>query len=353
MNQLGHKLCTRNGFGPVEYFHHKNYKDKIPRNAIEDPNYKICHQLHCLITDITLAEEAAIRQITPLISIVRLTHGNCATKGNASCVWQESKLRTVLPNLPKECCYVLIRYMSKRKSKNKELSPLRSTKFKRKKIEAILKLLVQTVPGVWKHDDSNNGGITIDNSRLNAWPEEGDLLDLDDCIKINEVDKDGNVVECEADDDDMNCDNAIPEDSLVKVGNDLGPAPLQNAMAPLETFEGINDIDNKNTASIANAHLAVEALNEHLQSLESPNNSSDDESKNDDLSKTSHSDDSDASDESSCASPRRTKKNTVQLDHDDVYKNNEFVDMNNTEYVWARTFPSLFIPIYVNGEWVI
>ena len=27
--------------------------------------------------------------------------------------------------------------------------------------------------------------------------------------------------------------------------------------------------------------------------------------------------------------------------------------MDNTEYVWARTFPSLFIPIYVNGKWVI
>ena len=357
MSQLGHKLCTRNGFGPVEYFHHKNYTEKIPPNVIDDPNYKICHQLHCLLTDITLAEEAAIRQITPLISIVRLTHGNCATKGNTSCVWQESKLRLILPNLPKECCYVLIRYLSKKKRKNNEKSPLKSTKFKRKKIELILKLLVLTVPGVWKNDDSNNGGrgVTIDNDRLNAWPEEGDLLDLDDCIKITEVDKHGNVVEYDEDEDRMKDKNPLPEDSLVKDGNDLGPAPLQNAIAPLETFEGINDIDNKNTASIANAELAIEALNEHLQYLENDNHSSDDESKNNDSSKLSHSNNSDSRDDSSCSStlPRRNKKNTAIFDHDDICKNNEFVDMDDTEYVWARTFPSLFIPIYVNGKWVI
>ena len=355
MNQLGHKLCTRNGFGPVEYFHHKNYTEKIPPNVIDDPNYRICHQLHCLLTDITLAEEAAIRQITPLISIVRLTHGNCATKGNTSCVWQESKLNLVLPNLPKECCYVLIRFKSKKNNKNNERSPLRSTKFKRKKIELILRLLVLTVPGVWKHDDSNSGGVTIDNNRLNAWPEEGDLLDLDDCITINEVDKDGNVVEYDGDEDIMKNKKPLPEDRLVKDGNDLGPAPLQNAIAPLETFEGINDIDNKNTASIANAELAIEALNEHLQYLEDDNDCSADDSKNNDSSKLSHSNNSNSCDDSSCDTtlPRRNKKNTTIFDHDDVYKNNEFVDMNNTEYVWARTFPSLFIPIYINGDWVI
>ena len=119
---------------------------------------------------------------------------------------------------------MLVTYKSKKQGNHNELSPLKSTKFKRKKIQAILELLVQTVPGVWKPDDSNSGGITIDNNRLNAWPEEGDLLDLDDCIKINEVDKDGNVVEYDEDEDNI---NNLPEDRLVRDGNDLGPAPLK------------------------------------------------------------------------------------------------------------------------------
>ena len=126
--------------------------------------------------------------------------------------------------------------------------------------------MVQTVPGVWKSDDNNSSGMTIDNDRLLAWPESGDLLDLDECIKVNEVDKDGNIVQI---DNEPNSDNNIPEDDLLKDGNDIGPAPLQNPLAPLETFEAVNDIDNKNTANIANAKLAVEELNNHMNFLAS------------------------------------------------------------------------------------
>ena len=122
MNVLGRKLSFRNGFGKVIYYNEKDYIDKLPPSIRDDPNVMLCHELHYLITDITLAEEAAIRQITPLISIVRLTHGNIATKGTTHCVWQQSKLNTVLPNLPSECCYVLIKWKSNKKDKNKESS---------------------------------------------------------------------------------------------------------------------------------------------------------------------------------------------------------------------------------------
>ena len=51
----------------------------------------------------TCIEEAAIRQITPLISIVKLAYGNIGSKGNTTCMWNESKLSTILPNLPSKC----------------------------------------------------------------------------------------------------------------------------------------------------------------------------------------------------------------------------------------------------------
>ena len=92
----------------------------------------------------TGAEEAAIRQISPLISIVRFPHGSLGSKGNTTCVWQQSKLNLVLPNLPEECKFIIIR----RKQKKGGKSELKSTKFERRRIQRALELLSQTVDGV-------------------------------------------------------------------------------------------------------------------------------------------------------------------------------------------------------------
>jgi hypothetical protein len=67
-------------------------------------------ELGTLLSVLTAAEEAAIRirQVTPLLSIIRLSHGNIGVNGNISCVGQRSKLNRVLPNLPSDCHTVVL-----------------------------------------------------------------------------------------------------------------------------------------------------------------------------------------------------------------------------------------------------
>ena len=121
-----------------------------------------------LLTDITAAEEAAIRQICPLICIKSLRGGNIAAKGNTHCVWQQCNLVTILPNLPGEIKYIIIR-----RSQNATTSDertIRSTRFKRQKILALLMLLKATCKP-WTD-------IEIDEDQVNAWPVQGDLVEL-------------------------------------------------------------------------------------------------------------------------------------------------------------------------------
>ena len=102
-------FAFRNGFGPVPY--------PPPQSPNEDENFTIYRKLHSLMKSLTAAEEAAIRQITPLISIVRLTHGNIGSKGNTGCVWQQSKLNLILPNLPEECKFIIITRLQKKEKR--------------------------------------------------------------------------------------------------------------------------------------------------------------------------------------------------------------------------------------------
>ena len=61
---------------------------------------------------LTLIEETAIRQVIPILHIVKLSHGNYGTTGNASMVWKMSKLNIILPNLPYTCKYICITHAS-------------------------------------------------------------------------------------------------------------------------------------------------------------------------------------------------------------------------------------------------
>ena len=161
-------FSRRNGFGKV----HRPFE---PSTEIEtkDQNFAIYHELYELLHTFTAVEEAAIRQIVPLQSIIRLGHGNLASKGNTYCVYKKSKLHTVLPLLPSECNYIVVTRTSKKDGK------LKSTKFKRYKIGRALELLKMTGLDVWN--------IEIDQERLKQWPEEGDLCDLRHDLKIVEV----------------------------------------------------------------------------------------------------------------------------------------------------------------------
>ena len=102
-------FARRNGFGPVP----------LPPAFDENQNNNLnmYRELHDLLTSFTGAEEAAIRQITPLISIVRFPHGSLGSKGNTTCVWQQSKLNLILPNLPEECKFIVIRRKQKKGDK--------------------------------------------------------------------------------------------------------------------------------------------------------------------------------------------------------------------------------------------
>ena len=162
--QFARSFSFRNGYGPA-FIYPKAFEG-------EDPNFIIGRELQEIMTSLTCVEEAAIRQITPLVSLVRLSTGSISMKGNTSCVWQQSKLNIILPNLPTECKFVII----KRKGCTQSTKDIKSTKFERSKIERALELLSGTVDGIWKHSD--NFPIQISMDKLNAWPESGNLIDL-------------------------------------------------------------------------------------------------------------------------------------------------------------------------------
>ena len=122
--QYSRTFATRNGFGPVP--------NPPVFNKNQNKNVTIYRELYHLLSTFTGAEEAAIRQISPLISIVRFPHGSLGSKGNTTCVWQQSKLNLILPNLPEECKFVIIRHKQKKRMVNpswKVLS-LRGEKYK-------------------------------------------------------------------------------------------------------------------------------------------------------------------------------------------------------------------------------
>ena len=247
----GRMFSFRNGFGQVQYV-----SDDILKDNISSPFYQqylLAQELQKLLLSFTMVEEAAIRTIVPLLSITRLTHGNIATKGNTSCVWEKSKLYKVLPNLPTDYKWIIINCCYK-DGKSGE-SKLHSTTFERRKIQRSLEILQQTVPGVWKNDDRYpDYHIEYSDANLNAWPEKGDICDIEGIPMIFETNNDGKevpidkVINVKIQKEDMNHDNQLFSD-----GNDLGPAPLQNCAAPVETYECTAELRCKSNCEVAKA----------------------------------------------------------------------------------------------------
>ena len=84
-------------------------------NIVPNRNITIAIELKQILSSMSCIEEAAIRQITPLVSIVKLAHGNIGSKGNTTCMWNESSLCTILPNLPSTCQYFVLSYEAKKR----------------------------------------------------------------------------------------------------------------------------------------------------------------------------------------------------------------------------------------------
>ena len=53
----------------------------------------------------TCIEEATIRKITPLYSIVYLSYVNIGSKVDTTCIWNDYKLSNILPNSSSKCQY--------------------------------------------------------------------------------------------------------------------------------------------------------------------------------------------------------------------------------------------------------
>lgn len=227
---LARQFSARNGYGPVPLLPVPG----APQWAAE---------LGTLLGTLTCAEEAAIRQVTPLLSVIRLAHGNIGVRGNVSCVWQKSKLNRVLPNLPSQCSTIVIE-RERRGGSVAGRPRLRSQEFKRVHIERTLRLLARTGLAAWD--------IIVSGDHLSQWPESGNLLhlgeaDIPTVLEVEDhtggggVDLDGTsgTTTTSGDDVDSGGAGAPHNHGLIHDGLDMGPAPLQNGEEPEEVFEGV------------------------------------------------------------------------------------------------------------------
>jgi hypothetical protein len=231
VESISRKFSRRNGFGPVSV---------VPAGApagfdLMSPVVPECSpmreaEIRYVLSQLTVAEESAIRMVAPLASIVRLKHGNVGRKGTVACVWQDQKnLTRVLPSLPKDCKTLVIRY-------DKKNGQLASFKCRRYWIARALRLLKATDAEPWSN-------IDIDEDRLAQWPVEGNLMDLADKIDVS-----------------TDIENAV-KTSIREDESSLGPAPCQNHECRQEEFVGVvmnNEVvDATGNAKFANDELAV------------------------------------------------------------------------------------------------
>jgi len=305
MKCLPPAFSVKNGFGGKVLLP----PPELITDATTVANINKARELSALLLSFTAAEEAAIRQITPLLSIVRLKEGDIGSKGTTHLVWQQSKLSLILPNLPVECKFIIIR---RRNNNNNDVdsSTLKSTKFERRKIARALELLKHTVDNIWKTSDTFI--INVSEERLAAWPEHGDFADINPELHVTELEQDGIV-------------DAISQGNEGRVadGNDMGPAPLQNPDEPEELFEGVMNYgsgSNINSAASIPA-IITDQINEQREEplphgfLPTPymshNNSS------------------------------------ATYNQEEVLNIDGFVNMAKTPYAWARAFPTVFIPEYL------
>eukprot|EP00984_Skeletonema_dohrnii_P031047 scaffold23084_cov153-Skeletonema_dohrnii-CCMP3373.AAC.2 len=318
--QHGYTFSVRNGFGPAH---------TVPEESPdEDENIRLSRELHGLMSSLTAVEEAAIRQISPLISILRLTSGNIGSKGNTSCVWQHSKLTKILPNLPSECNYIILR------RGNASSSTFKSTKFERRKIQRVLELLKLTGHDAWKD-------ITISQENIDAWPERGDLGEVIQDLVVQEVDDDEVIVDTGDAGDGQAGDGGV---QLAGDGNDTGPAPLQNDVIQTETFEGVLRTEALTESAAANANLIATAVGAVVRNARgegtnaSSNSTNPPNANNVNVYANSH---------ANLPQPEFNRnQTTATFQHNDVLRVDGFADMNRTPFAWARAFPSLFIPVY-------
>lgn len=147
---------------------------------------------------------------------------------------------------------------------------------------------------------------------------EGDLLELNQTLRIFERDDEEKVVDA----------GNVQEESVAldADGDDAGTAPLQNGTAPDETFEGVVNMVESNTSLGANATLVRQRTREAVETIHTE-------------------------------SELTNNRESVTFMQSTVLPTHEFVNIKTTPYEWKREFPTMFMPVYVHfkGEmrWVI
>jgi hypothetical protein len=215
--------------------------------------------------------------------------------------------------------------------------------------------------------DCWNNSTQIIPERLSAWPEEGNLVNLTSITRVDEDDCEHSEFassssstmappgESEAHDTELN------NGGLYQDGNDLGPAPLQAALAPEETFEGTESIDTNANApeSAVESEAMLERFASHLMSDSTSGAASlvGAASSDGTASGRSHSRTSTSGGTTDATPvlvgtphPRLIRGGTAaQLPQTDLFPRGNFVHMRKTPYAWHRAFPTVFPPWYVNG----
>ena len=105
-----------------------------------------------------------------MLTITKLTQGNIGSKGNTSCVFIDSRLATLLPNLPLECKYIIIQ-------RTGNDGGTKCMKYTRARIERALTLLCYTQHPAWSD-------IQIDQEKLSQWEVNGDLASDVHCLTV-------------------------------------------------------------------------------------------------------------------------------------------------------------------------
>ena len=188
-------------------------------------------EFHNILGQLTVAEESDIRQITPLISIVRLKHGNVGAERSCimcSTIFQSQHDST---NLPQQCKFLVFQ-------RTHGDGSMKSFTARRPWIQRVLEMYQHISRDVPAWD------IQIEKLHLQEWPENGNILDV---VKTFNTET---VIDSPAGDEDV-----------------LGPAPLQNIEDPNEVFIGTrlpNGEDNLKQR-IGDATLALEDFANNIE----------------------------------------------------------------------------------------
>jgi hypothetical protein len=259
---------------------------KMPLEALEgftlQVGISISHlwevEFHYILGQLSIAEEAAIGQITPLISLVKLKNGNLGRKGFVTCIQQSSNLNKILlPNLPQQCKFLVFQ-------RRRGDGSMQSFTARRPWIQRALEMY-------WHISrDIHAWEIKIDESHLQQWPENNNLLNLVESIT-----------------------NETVSDSPTGDENVLGPAPFQNVDDPDEIFVGttLAKSDDNLKRRIDDATRALEDFAIIVED------------------------------------------DKAQMQQKEALPTGSFESMQQTEYAWALAFPNLFPPTYVNDKWVM